>query len=455
MHFERLAFDRGSVRYVDDNGHLHVKLTNISKAMVCPYYGREIPDADKLGLNPDTIYQLLRDPDELRKSAASFDRQPLMFKHTVVGADDPQPEVRAGTLGSDCQYSAPYLKNSIAVWDAVAIALINSEDQKELSAAYRYDADMTPGVYEGVAYDGVMRNIRGNHVALVEVGRAGPDVVVADSKPKEMTTMPKVSRKAIAVRAAMREFLRPVLATDTALGTTLNHLVKDVTAKNFKDKVPALAAGVKLLAKDADPSAVADMLHALAGAGGTDELGEDEDEDAMPAADEEDADKAAKDAADMTALKAHLKGKLSDDDYAAACGMMGGQGEAAEDEVMEGGAKTATAPTKAAMDAAIKAGEDAAVARMSAVRTAENEVRPLIGDIAVQQTADAVYKLALDAAKVDLTDVPPAAYRPLVKRLLVEKSTAASPRPTLASDAGIDAELAAKYPHLANVRSIG
>ena len=40
---------------------------------------------------------------------------------------------------------------------------------------------MTPGVYEGERYDGVMTEITGNHVALVSDGRAGPDVVVADS----------------------------------------------------------------------------------------------------------------------------------------------------------------------------------------------------------------------------------------------------------------------------------
>ena len=78
-------------------------------------------------------------------------------------------------------FDAPYLKNSLVVWDGEAIKLIEDDKQKELSCGYRYRADMTPGTYEGVRYDGVMRDIRGNHVALVEEGRAGPDVLVADS----------------------------------------------------------------------------------------------------------------------------------------------------------------------------------------------------------------------------------------------------------------------------------
>ena len=44
---------------------------------------------------------------------------------------------------------------------------------------------MTPGDYEGDPYDGIMRDIVGNHVAKVKEGRAGPDVCVGDSKLEE------------------------------------------------------------------------------------------------------------------------------------------------------------------------------------------------------------------------------------------------------------------------------
>jgi hypothetical protein len=41
---------------------------------------------------------------------------------------------------------------------------------------------MTPGTSpEGEKYDGRMTQIVANHIALVEAGRAGPDVMVADS----------------------------------------------------------------------------------------------------------------------------------------------------------------------------------------------------------------------------------------------------------------------------------
>ena len=67
------------------------------------------------------------------------------------------------------------------VWAKDGISGVESGDQKELSSSYHYRADMAPGKYEGQDFDGTMREIVFNHVALVKKGRAGPDVVVGDS----------------------------------------------------------------------------------------------------------------------------------------------------------------------------------------------------------------------------------------------------------------------------------
>ena len=88
-----------------------------------------------------------------------------------------------GATGTDAVFNAPYLDNSLVIWSADAIKGVETGRQQEISCAYYYDADMAPGEYKGSHYDGVMRNIRGNHVALVEKGRAGPDVIVGDAMP--------------------------------------------------------------------------------------------------------------------------------------------------------------------------------------------------------------------------------------------------------------------------------
>ena len=51
-------------------------------------------------------------------------------------------------------------------------------ESQEVSCGYTCDMDLTPGVYEGEHYDAVQRNIRYNHVALVDRGRAGPQVKI-------------------------------------------------------------------------------------------------------------------------------------------------------------------------------------------------------------------------------------------------------------------------------------
>lgn len=178
---DQIAMDRASVRSYDVDGRLHVSCTPISKANVCPYWGREIPRAELLGLDPNRQYLMFRDPEELAKAATTFNGIQLMQKHVAVNAADAQQWDVVGTTGTDAEFDGTYLRNSLVVWVRSAIDGIENETQKELSCSYHYDPDMTPGFFKGQRYDGVMRNLKGNHVALVKAGRAGPDVIVGDA----------------------------------------------------------------------------------------------------------------------------------------------------------------------------------------------------------------------------------------------------------------------------------
>lgn len=449
-----LAFDRASVRTVDQDGRLRVEITHISKAAVNPYRGDEIPDWERLGLDPNRVYFLLRDPDELARAAPSFNNIPLLSKHVPVTVDEPQKEFVVGATGSDAVFTAPYLDNSLVVWDAVAIAGIESRQQQELSSAYRYRADMTAGVYQGVPYDGVMRDIRGNHVALVEVGRAGPDVVVGDSntlKPSEIPKM-KYSNTAIAVAAALRVYLRPKLAQDAALGD-LGPLVKGLTAKNFASERPRLVRAVEgrvkgKLAQDADLSDLAEVIDTFSTPG-----------DPLVAGDEDDAEEppVAQDDELMGKMREILGAKLGHEEAERVMKALGeptSSAPGASDEPPPFEGKPDEPVSKPAMDAALakatKEGENAAVARMTAIRTAEQECRPIIGDIIAQDSAEAVYKMALDAKGIDLTDTPPSAYRALVKLALTQDQTPKTPR--LAQDSAAHKGFSDRYPTASHVK---
>lgn len=193
---QTIALD-ASVRTIDANGHLRVGKTVISKAAVNPYYGREIPGADSLGLDPDKIYHLLRDPDELKAAADTFKGKQFLLKHVPVDSSDPKKELTIGAIGSDIVFEGDNLYADLTVWDDEAISLIESKKMQELSAGYSYKPDMTPGSFNGVPYDGIMRSIHGNHVAIVERGRIGRDAVIADSLPFEMGLNMKLKKGAM------------------------------------------------------------------------------------------------------------------------------------------------------------------------------------------------------------------------------------------------------------------
>jgi hypothetical protein len=347
-----LAFDRSS-RTIDADGRLHVAMSNISKATVNPYYGREIPGHKELGLDADRIYQLLRDPEELAKGAASFNHIPLLDRHVPVSADDPKKENVVGSTGTDAEFVKPFLRNSLVVWDAAAIAGIETKEQCELSCAYRYTPDMTPGEFEGVKFDGVMRNIIGNHVAIVELGRAGRDCVVSDSDPfKQPENKPMTKEELLA--AALK------LAQDAAIDP------KELA---------------KMLAADAEPE-------------------EEETEEEEAVAEDEDDEEEEKD-------------------------------------------------DKKAMDAAINAAHDAAMNKFKAIRQAEKDVAPIIGEVAAMDSAEAVYKLALDHLNIDVTGVHPSAYPSIIKL-----ATAKAEKPKMAHDAAAASDFATQFPTAAKLKSI-
>lgn len=252
-----LAFDRESVRDYDRDGRMHVDEANISKATVNPYWGREIPKYRELGLDPDRKYWLLRDPQELTKAAPTFNRLPILSKHQPLTADAHDPRLVIGATGERASFSGPYLKNSLVFWPRGAIDGIESNAQKQLSSAYHYRADMTPGVYQGQKYDGVMRDIVGNHVALVKEGRAGADVVVGDSMEEDMKGT-ALSSTAIMAKGALIQLLTPRLAPGKAIDMmALDTMLKDVPEAGAVVMWPGISAMVKeqftpLLAKDAN-----------------------------------------------------------------------------------------------------------------------------------------------------------------------------------------------------------
>lgn len=417
---ERLAVDRGSVRTIDQDGRMQIEISAISKANVCPYYGREIPGSEGLGLDPDKVYMLLRDPDELAKAAPSFNHIPLLNKHIPVSAQDPQKDAIVGATGSNAIFEPPYLKNSLVVWDQSAIAGIESDEQKELSSSYRYVPDMTPGEYEGVPYDGRMTQIVGNHVALVEIGRAGADVVVGDEQPTELPM--KLNAKSVAMRAALGAYLRPRLAQDGAAIKKITAIIKG----NNKPKFVAMDAQSVFKDLDINADELLDILQAA-----YDEAGEMDDKDRKEAGDEDETDeekkaREAKEAKDEEDKKKADEQKAKDDE------------DAKKDD-------------KKASDAAlVKSVREQAMSDFKAVRIAEKAVQQLVGEVAAMDSAEEVYRFALDSAGIKHEGVHASALPALVEMACDRKTD--SRNKTVAMDASAASDFAERFPDATRIK---
>ncbi len=149
------------------------------------------------------IRRELRLPEEVFTNDAleSFALAPLTNDH-------PGEELSAKNTGKfqvgsivGPRQDGEFVEARIQVTDAKTIDAIEGGKQ-ELSCGYLSDVEETAGITmgiegvpDGLTFDGIQRNIRGNHVALVDSGRAGPGaslrldsddaVLVADEPIKE------------------------------------------------------------------------------------------------------------------------------------------------------------------------------------------------------------------------------------------------------------------------------
>ena len=169
-------------REYDTNGWYEVKDNPLSMVGVFPYSGRSIsPDCD-----PDKIYYVFRSPEELStpECVDSFKLIPWIDNHVMLGGEDDgltpaENKGIQGVIGEDVYFDGTLLKGNIKVFSEAMSNLI-ANGKKELSCGYRCRYEYAPSNYNGMAYDYVQRDIRGNHLALVENGRMGKEVAVLD-----------------------------------------------------------------------------------------------------------------------------------------------------------------------------------------------------------------------------------------------------------------------------------
>ena len=210
------------------------------------------------GQGPPGLVPVVRPESEVfsPETIASFEGMPVTNDHPPDGVDigniralqkGHAHNVRRGT-GEE----SDLLLADLIITDPVLIDLI-LDGKREISCGYTYELHEENGTY-------IQRKIRGNHVAVVDAGRAGPRVCIKDHKPNEperSTHIMKKSLSRILARMAkdgdietVAEIIEEMIEPEAA------ETPVEAVAETVAEIAPAAAPVVEAVAAAAEPEAV-------------------------------------------------------------------------------------------------------------------------------------------------------------------------------------------------------
>lgn len=187
--FLKDRLDITSQRKYTDEGFLEVP-AHISRVGIQSYLAVEMGLTDR---EPTDVINVFRPEEEVfsDESLSSFANKPVTDNHPpeLVTAKNSK-KFSVGHSGPEVTRDGDKVKTILHVIDADTIAKIES-GKVELSNGYTADIEWVSGVTpNGLKFDAVQRNIKGNHIAIVERGRAGSACRVADNLPPKKETKP-------------------------------------------------------------------------------------------------------------------------------------------------------------------------------------------------------------------------------------------------------------------------
>lgn len=165
----RTRYDTAPIKQVTTDpqtGFMHVTNVPIARVGVFPYM-----KADR------SIEMEAKLPTELLSDSTvnSADNRPVTNDHHGLVTKDNATQLAKGFTADNAHVDNNTLRVDMTIMDGKLIDAINNGKQ-ELSIGFQTNIDQTPGKYNGVAYDSVQKDIRINHVAVVNQGRAGHKV---------------------------------------------------------------------------------------------------------------------------------------------------------------------------------------------------------------------------------------------------------------------------------------
>ncbi len=124
--------------------------------------------------------------DSAKGAPVTEDHVPPSDSRGLVTPENYKKYVK-GALGDTITVQDGHLCASETMFDADLLRKVENGEKVEVSIGFELDIDPTPGELNGERYDCAQRNIRINHVAHVDKGRAGETVrVQLDTIPKDV-----------------------------------------------------------------------------------------------------------------------------------------------------------------------------------------------------------------------------------------------------------------------------
>lgn len=139
---------------------------------------------DEVGKPEMATVRVYRAPEEVfsKDSLQSFSHAPVTLDHPAEAVTSENwKRLSVGEVSTAALPDGQWVMLPLILKDADAIAAVDG-GKRELSAGYSCDLDWTPGMTaDGQPYDAQQKNIKINHLAIVDRGRAGSQARIGDA----------------------------------------------------------------------------------------------------------------------------------------------------------------------------------------------------------------------------------------------------------------------------------
>ena len=157
----------------------------IARSGIQIYHGSELTSVD--GVDPEKLYRVYRSEAEVFAPDAmdSFANLPVTDGHPPEGVDAKNHSgVAIGVALGEVAREGDFLTATLSIRDAATIEKLKRGEAHQISTGYYADVTLAPGTTpDGETYDAIQSHIRGNHIAIVDAARCGPECrigIIAD-----------------------------------------------------------------------------------------------------------------------------------------------------------------------------------------------------------------------------------------------------------------------------------